>query len=389
MSKRRQMFFFALLMAAILVTGVGAQVQQSRVHGIVKDENGQPMAGAYILFRNPDTGSSRDVKTDKNGKYDLLMAGGENYEVILKKDKKDSEALFTKKKIMISRDPSQETEVSFDLQAERAKGMGIGAGTGELTAEQKKQMAERQAKKAEAEAENKKRGNLNQLLSQARAQAATGNNEQAVATMKQATEAGGTFALIWGQLAQFQIDQSKKSSDRAARAQVAGDAVTSAKKALEICTSDAKQQGCAPVDQARYHSILAKGYALSGQMKPAGDEYQAAAQADPANAAQYYFGYGADLTNTGKPDEANDAFTKAIAADPKFADAYLEKGRNLLSKGTVDTKTGATSYPPEAAEDLKKYLELQPDGPHAPEAKAILEAMGQKVETSFKSQKKK
>ena len=46
--------------------------------------------------------------------------------------------------------------------------------------------------------------------------------------------------------------------------------------------------------------------------------------------------------------------------------------------------------PPEGTvESLKKYLELQPNGPHAQEAKDILAALGTKVETTYGTKKKK
>ncbi len=53
-----------------------------------------------------------------------------------------------------------------------------------------------------------------------------------------------------------------------------------------------------------------------------------------------------------------------------------------MMQGKVDPKTGAQTYPPETATALKKYLELQPTGAHAAEASAMLEAMGEKVQTN-------
>jgi hypothetical protein len=54
-----------------------------------------------------------------------------------------------------------------------------------------------------------------------------------------------------------------------------------------------------------------------------------------------------------------------------------------MMQGKVDPKTGAQSYPAETAPALKKYMELQPSGPHAQEAEAMLQAMGEKVETKI------
>jgi tetratricopeptide (TPR) repeat protein len=399
MSKRK--FLLVALAVASLVAGADAQVLRAKVAGTVKDENGQPMSGVYVIFHNTDNGQNYELKTNGKGQYDgMIMASRPDsqtgYDVMLKRDKKDADPLATKKKIVIYLDPSSNPQaavhsdtniVDFDLSA-RAGGAGS-VDPSQLTPEQKKKLAEYQQQKNAAETENKRRGNLNQILSQARGQAASGNLDAAVATMKQATEAGATYALIWGQLGQFQVDLGRKTSDRTARTQVATDAVASLKKSLELCGADPKQSGCAPLDQARYHGALAKGYSLSNDMKSAGTEYETAVQMDPANAADYWFRYGADLTNAGQADAANAAFDKAIAADPKYADAYLRKGENLLSKATVDPKTGKQIYPPEAGQDIQKYLDLKPDGPYAELARQYLQFMGQKAETSYKAEKKK
>ena len=396
-------FLIVMLVLATLTTAASAQVLRAKVAGTVKDENGQPMAGIYVIFHNLDNGGTYEMKTNAKGEYDGMVIATpvpssnsgpqpQGYDVMLKRDKKDTEALATRKHVVVVLDPSTSQMstshsdanlVDFDLSNRG------GGDSGSLTAEQKKKLAEYQTQKTAAETENKKRGNLNQFLSTARGQAASGNYEAAVGTMKQATEVGQNYALLWGQLGMFQVEQSRKTTDRTQRLQIAGDAVTALKKAVELCGTDAKQPGCAPADVARYHSTTGKALALSGKLDDAGPEYEQAAQMDPPNAALYYFSYGADLTNAGKPDDANKAFNKAITANPKYADAYLERGRNSLSKCTVDPKTGATKCPPETENDLKKYLELQPDGPHAPEAKAILQAMGEKVETTYRSGQKK
>jgi hypothetical protein len=49
----------------------------------------------------------------------------------------------------------------------------------------------------------------------------------------------------------------------------------------------------------------------------------------------------------------------------------------------VDPKTGQQTYPPDTATALKKYLELQPSGPHAQEAQAMLSALGETVQTKY------
>ena len=130
-----------------------------------------------------------------------------------------------------------------------------------------------------------------------------------------------------------------------------------------------------------YMSGLADAYAKSGQTDKAVQEYNAAAQAEPANAATYYFNEGAVFTNTGKVDDAITAFDKVIAADPKKADAYYWKGVNLLARPPL--KDDKFVAPPGTAEAFKKYLELDPDGQYADAAKQMLASIGAPVETTF------
>jgi tetratricopeptide (TPR) repeat protein len=111
-----------------------------------------------------------------------------------------------------------------------------------------------------------------------------------------------------------------------------------------------------------------------------------AAQVDPTSAAQSYFNIGAVYTNAGKVDEANAAFDKCIAADPTRAEAYYQKGLNLLGKATL--QGDKTVAPPGTAEALQKYLELTPNGPNAQSAKDLLTSLGATVETSFGTKKK-
>ena len=204
--------------------------------------------------------------------------------------------------------------------------------------------------------------------------------------MKQAADAGGTFALVWATLGSYETDAAAKATDPAAKKQMYADSATALKKALEICGANPQQQGCKPDQLANYHNNLGQAYAKSGQTDLAMQEYQTAAQANPAGAGQYFYNLGAILTNAGKVDDANEAFAKAIQADPTKAEAYYQKGVNLLGKATI--KDGKMVAPPEASDDLQKYLELQPNGQFAGSAKELLASMGQSIQTSYGTKKK-
>ena len=61
---------------------------------------------------------------------------------------------------------------------------------------------------------------------------------------------------------------------------------------------------------------------------------------------------------------------KAIAADPKMADAYYVKALALF--GQSKPEDNRLVVPAGTAEALKKYLELDPAGNHAQNAREML-----------------
>ena len=136
------------------------------------------------------------------------------------------------------------------------------------------------------------------------------------------------------------------------------------------------------------YNQLGQAYAKMGNGKDSADNYELAAKTQPANAAQYYFNEAATLYNAGKTAEAGAAADKAIAADPKKAEAYYIKGQTLIGQATVDPKTQKITAPPGCVEAYQTYLELAPDGPHAADVKGILAGIGEQVKSTYKAPKK-
>ena len=129
--------------------------------------------------------------------------------------------------------------------------------------------------------------------------------------------------------------------------------------------------------------------ARCGNAKESADAYEMAAKAHASQCCRmYYFNEAATLYNAGKLPEASAAADKAIAADPKKAEAYYIKGQALIPQATVDPKTQKIVAPPGCVEAYQTYLELAPDGPHAADVKGILEGIGAQVKSSYKAPKK-
>ena len=117
------------------------------------------------------------------------------------------------------------------------------------------------------------------------------------------------------------------------------------------------------------------------------EAYTKAASMDP-NPGTAYFNICATQYNSGNTQGALVACDKAIAADPNRADAYFIKGSLMLADSKQD-KDGKLQAPAGTSEALNKYLELAPDGPHAADVKAMLQAIGAKIETTYHEKKKK
>jgi tetratricopeptide (TPR) repeat protein len=345
----------AILTAALCATPAWAQM--ASVRGKVNDEQGKPIADATVTWVGTSTGHRYPLKTDKKGQYFSIGVAAGTYDVVVtSKDGKEIPGASAKGFNVSS--AKEENVLDFDLQKAQA------AAAGTMSAEEK-------AKREAALKENTKVKSLNDMLAAARAASQAGNYDEAVRVMKDATAADPNRDLLWAQLGDAYLGAGKHATDKATATTDFEQAAEALQKALAIKPSGA------------YHNNLGEAYAKSGKTQEAIQEYQAAAQAEPTEAAKYYFNLGAVLTNTGHPDEANDAFDKVIAADPAYSEAYYQKAVNLMGKASVDEKTGEMKVPPEVATNLNKYLELAPNGPNAQPAKDLLASLGAKIETNF------
>jgi tetratricopeptide (TPR) repeat protein len=95
-----------------------------------------------------------------------------------------------------------------------------------------------------------------------------------------------------------------------------------------------------------------------------------------------YFDLCATLYNMGNEDAGLAACDRAIEADPTKADAYFVKASLLFAKGNLDAQNKFV-VPPGTVEALTAYLGLAPDGSHAIDVKAMLDALGVKVPTTY------
>ena len=278
-----------------------------------------------------------------------------------------------------------EATLDFDLKASQvqaAQQQGINP----------EKLKEMQAQKEKAEKEAGTVKTLNEKLGAARQDISSGNFDQAVALMTEATTLDATRDPLWATLGDAYRGQARQldKTDHAAAKKSYEQSIQAYEKAIQMRQDSAAAQKDPDANKklAPYYNNVAEAYSKVGRVDDAVKAYTQAAQLDPANAGTYNYNMGAVLTNAGRTDEALAAFDKTIAADPNKADAYYQKGVALIAKATTDPKTGKVTPAPGTQEALNKYLELQPNGPYAEGAKGMLQYIGSTVETSFGSKKK-
>lgn len=366
--------FLLVLVVGLCASPVFAQAMGS-VKGVCKDSEGKPVTGAVVEWAGVETGRKYSIKTNNKGEYFSLGISPGKYNVQLMKDGKE---IFHINGVQVGLD---EVALDFDLKKEQEK---TAAGQG-MTAEQVKQIQEAQAQAAK---ENNTVKTLNDKLNAAKASSDAGDYETAITTLTEANQMDPSRDVIWFRLADAYRMSAIKQTDHAEKQKRFESAAADYQKAIEL-----KQSATAPKDPeanskvAAYYNNLAEVYGKSNRVDDAVKSYQQAATLDPAHAGQYLFNTGAVLTNAGKVDDAVVAFDKVIVADPTKADAYYWKGVNLVGKATTD-KSGKVVAAPGTEEAFSKYLELQPTGSHAEEAKAMLQYIGSTIETGFGTKKK-
>ena len=366
--------FLLVLVVGLCASPVFAQAMGS-VKGVCKDSEGKPVTGAVVEWAGVETGRKYSIKTNNKGEYFSLGISPGKYNVQLMKDGKE---VFHINNVQVGLD---EVALDFDLKKEQEK---TAAGQG-MTAEQVKQIQEAQAQAAK---ENNTVKTLNDKLNAAKVSSDAGDYETAITTLTEANQMDPSRDVIWFRLADAYRMSAIKQTDHAEKQKRFESAAADYQKAIEL-----KQSPTAPKDPeanskvAAYYNNLAEVYGKSNRVDDAVKSYQQAATLDPAHAGQYLFNTGAVLTNAGKVDDAVVAFDKVIVADPTKADAYYWKGVNLVGKATTD-KSGKVIAAPGTEEAFSKYLELQPTGSHAEEAKAMLQYIGSTIETGFGTKKK-
>jgi tetratricopeptide (TPR) repeat protein len=366
------------LLVALPVTllfSAACWAQTTAFQGDVKGEDGKGLKDAVVHIDRKDIKGAYKVKTDKKGHYYYGGLPIGTYRISVEVDGKERDSIDNVRSKL--GDP---TDVPFDLKeaAARAAAAAGTAGGGAAPKEVERGMsaADKAAYEKKLKEQAEKMSKNKELNDAFNAGVEAQNNKQwdaAIQNFEKAITLDPTQNVIFGRLADAYVSlaQTKTGADQDA---ALTKAVADYQKAIEL-----------KADAPEYHNNYALALAKQKKFSEAEAELTKAAQLDPTQAGKYYYNMGAVLVNTGQMDAAGDAFKKALGIDPNYADAHYQYGIYLIGKATT-TADGKITPPAGTAEEFQKYLELKPDGPFADSAKAMLQTIGQTVETQFKKQ---
>ncbi|MCZ6767786.1 MAG: tetratricopeptide repeat protein [Acidobacteria bacterium] len=337
MKRSTRQFFLFTLFASLLMTQAYAQV--GNIRGTVTDPEGNPIEGVTIRIEGMEVARQYTVETDAKGEY---YHGGVTrqgtYRVIAKKE--GYQSAFGEGVRATTDRRGEQGLVDFTLQ----RGLS-GPLLFELTDEQIEQMkadVEDAGRRQQSAAEV--RLNMDQGLQFFN----QGEYEQALTVFNAALELDDQQPALWANVGNTHSKLNQHEQ-----------AVEAYQKALDL----------APEDPTLYQN-LGGLYASMGDTEKARELYQKAvslsAYGDPRDAAVNYYNMGVTFINSGKSEEAIEALTKALEADPEYAEAHYQLGISMLGTGQME----------ESADHLKKYLELAPEGANAEVAKQLVEQLG-------------
>jgi tetratricopeptide (TPR) repeat protein len=385
-------FVAGLAMAVFAAMGATALEAQANVklHGHVNNAVGQPIKVGDVKLTTDKTAAAKDrtykysFPLDSNGDFKGADIAPGDYVAIVMVDGKSVDFQDVTLKT------SDDKTLDFDMtRAEYIKA---------LSPEERANIEEYKKKNAAVSTDNQKIANINKTLLQAREDEKNGKADVAVKELQPLVELKPDEPILWASLGEAQLKEgdmgtaaaraAKTPTNDPAILKMYTDAATSYQKAIDL-NATAKKPGT-PENLASFYLNLGQALSKSGKLTEAAAAYDMCAKTAPAMAGTAYYNESVVFyqANPQKLPEAAAAAEKAIAADPKKADAYYIKAQALIPGATADPKTGKFILPPGCLEAYQEYLELSPEGAHAAEVKDLLNNLGQPVKNSFKAGKK-
>ena len=363
----------ALVALVLTLLVPAAMAQTGAVRGRVLDENGEGIQGAMIYIERIGMRGNYKVKTNRRGNYFHAGLPMGEYNVRLEINDQEVQTVNAYKVKLGEPEP-----VDFDLgeiKREQQAAQGGGPTKAQLAA-----MSEQQRKKYEADLKKReqqisKNKQLNEAFNAGMEAKRLEDFAIAVNHFKKAAEIDPEQHVVWGNMAESLagLVRTKTGAERDA---VSEEAISAYHQAmtLEPDPAYANNLGLLLIRLNRFDEGVA--------------QLEKAAEMSPENAGTYYFNLGATMVNTGNTQGAIDAFRKATEAKPDFANAYYQLATALVGTATMK-EDGSVIPAPGTVEAYQKYLDLEPSGPYAASAKAMVQTLSSTLETSFEQPKKR
>lgn len=312
--------------ALVLATATPALAQNGSLRGKAVDESGKPLEGVDITFDFVgDYNRQYKAVTDKNGEWVRagIPAGLGTWTITYKKGELTA---VTRGTVVRLGEMTRLDVVTLRAGgADAAKAAPAGMSADEV---------------AKA---NKRQEELKAMFDEAGALVASGNFDGALAKITAITVEVPNCAACFEEIGRI---QSQKGDLAAAEAAYL--------KAIELDAAKA-----AP------YAALATIYNQQKKFDESTKMSQKANDLAGGGDASSVYNQGIAFWNAQKPAEAQAQFERAIALDPKMADAYYYLGMTLVSQGKTK----------EAVAPLQEYLKLAPAGDNAATAKAVLDTI--------------
>jgi len=366
----------AVAAAGLLLWAASSFAQITSLEGYVKGADGKPLEKAVINIDRTDIKGHYPTKTDKKGHYIYTGLPIGTYNISLVVDGKEMDRIQGVKTtvgdpIMNNFDLSKKVQQQGAVQNIQQQALA----SGQITKDQEKaltpeQLAALKKQMQDQEAKMKKNKALNDAFTAGTNAMEAKNYDEAIAKFTEASTLDASQVAVWNGLASAYIARAKTKTGADFDSDTA-QGVAAYEKAIALKPEDPS-----------IHNNYALALAQAKKLPEAQAELEKSVALDPKTACKAYFNLGALELNAHQDDAAAGAFQKAVAGDPTCAEAYYYIGTGLMNKATVGSD-GTVKYVAGTAEAFQKYLEVAPNGPHAEEAKAMLQALGTKIETNY------
>jgi tetratricopeptide (TPR) repeat protein len=390
----------ALFLAPLFLLVPRASAQNGQLSGQVFDLQGKPFPAVTVTMTSKETGTVYSVKTDKDGKFIQLGMQFGNYKINFKNDKinydldginlpnQTAPLMINFKDIAAKQGVDPEAAAKSEAAKKKFTDMKTHFDTGRaaLTAsEDLKQQIGTASGDQLADLLAKRNTSLTTAITelQAAQQAAPEKDPNLPVIME---NLGAAYEGA-GEVDSMMMRTAPADQHDALQTKIASDyeqAAASIQKAIDTKPTPGR------------YMALGTDLAYTGKMPEASAACDKAGALDPSDtksAEGCYRNLGIVLFKQNKMKDAVAPLQKATEMNPKDADAWFLLGSALTN--TIDTKQegGKMIYiiPPGTAEAYQKYLDLDPNGVHAADAKGSLDAlqqMGGGVATKVNTKKK-